>query len=195
MGLLFTGIIYELFYTRWLNICIPQNAGDFSRIWELLSFDGGIIFVDCVRQLNQKPISAYKHGGEADRNRKPAISKLQQPGGLSRLRLHKLQPFIHNYVVEEQKHVAALLLQKLTYVYVILICAHECPSVRPWHSHTWTKKSLDGCLWNLVSMLCHGKTGQIRDFWCECYSTIWTPYPWLWMWILRLRTTGLIRDI
>jgi hypothetical protein len=85
---------------------------------ELLCFNGGICFVDsaCVSQLKQKPVSAYKHGGEAKRDRKQANSNLQQLSGLSRFSLHNLQSFIPNYVVQEQKHVAALLLQKLTYM-------------------------------------------------------------------------------
>ena len=67
-------------------------------------------------QLDQKPVSACKHRGEAKRDRKQAKSYLQQLSGLSRFRLHKLQSFIPNYVAEEQKHVAALSLQKLTYM-------------------------------------------------------------------------------
>ena len=70
----------------------------------------------CVILLNLKPASAYKHGREAKRDRKQANSNLQQLSGLSRFRLLKLQSFIANYVVEEEKHVAALSLQKLTYM-------------------------------------------------------------------------------
>jgi hypothetical protein len=70
----------------------------------------------CVREQNQMSISTYKHGQEDKRNRIPATSKLQQPGGLSRFRLHKPLSLMHNYAVEEQKHVAALLLKKLTHM-------------------------------------------------------------------------------
>jgi hypothetical protein len=70
----------------------------------------------CVSQLNQKSVNAYKHGRKAKKDRKHGNSNLQQLSGLSRFRPHKLQPFIRNYVVEEQKHVAALSIQKVTYV-------------------------------------------------------------------------------
>jgi len=88
---------------------------------ELIGLNGGIRFVDsaCVSQLNQKPVTAYKHRGEAKRDRKQAKSSLQQLSGLSRFRLHKQQSFIPNYVEEKQKHVAAFPLQKLTYMKMV----------------------------------------------------------------------------